>query len=185
MQGFSRYDAMIRLTRSIRYTHLRSCGHLTFVGAPLEQSLTLVGWPTLTLWVESSDADADLFAYLEDQDPDTGKARYVGRYECTYKRLPGHFVELYQTPSSRCTWHLSAPLPAWQGCTKMWSFVMQPGKLTCAVCPCVMWLPLGVESRFNRLSSGMQVCDRGLLQGQPPGREEYRGASARCSHAAR
>lgn len=77
MQGFSRYDAMIRLTRSIRYTHLRSCGHLTFVGAPLEHSLTLVGWPLLTIWVESSDADADIFAYLEDQDPDTGKARCV------------------------------------------------------------------------------------------------------------
>ena len=75
MQGFSRYDAMIRLTRSIRYTHLRSCGHLTFVGAPLEHTLTLVGWPLLTIWVESSDGDADIFAYLEDQDPDTGKAR--------------------------------------------------------------------------------------------------------------
>ncbi len=82
MQGFSRYDAMIRLTRSIRYTHLRSCGHLTFVGSPLEQSLTLVGWPSLTLWVESSDADADIFAYLEDQDPETGKARYGCRPGC-------------------------------------------------------------------------------------------------------
>lgn len=75
VQGFSRYDAMIRLTRSIRYTHLRSCGHLTFVGAPLGKDLTLVGEPLLTLWVESSDADADIFAYLEDQDPGTGKTR--------------------------------------------------------------------------------------------------------------
>ena len=75
MQGFSRFDAMIRLTRSIRYTHLRSCGHLTFVGAPLETDLALVGCPLLTLWVESSDSDADIFAYLEDQDPETGKAR--------------------------------------------------------------------------------------------------------------
>lgn len=75
MQGFSRYDAMIRLTRSIRYTHLRSCGHLTFVGAPLDKDLVLVGEPLLTLWVESSDADADIFAYLEDQDPGTGKTR--------------------------------------------------------------------------------------------------------------
>ncbi len=97
MQGFSRYDAMIRLTRSIRYTHLRSCGHLTFVGAPLEQSLTLIGWPMLTLWVESSDADADLFAYLEDQDPETGKARCVRRPERIYKHLLGHSVELYKT----------------------------------------------------------------------------------------
>ena len=75
LQGFSRFDAMIRLTRSIRYTHLRSCGHLTFVGAPLETDLALVGCPLLTLWVESSDSDADIFAYLEDQDPETGKAR--------------------------------------------------------------------------------------------------------------
>lgn len=79
---------MIRLTRSIRYTHLRSCGHLTFVGAPLEHSLTLVGSPLLTLWVESSDADADIFAYLEDQDPDTGKARYVCRPEFIPLRVP-------------------------------------------------------------------------------------------------
>ena len=78
---------MIRLTRSIRYTHLRSCGHLTFVGASLERSLTLVGSPLLTLWVESSDADADIFAYLEDQDPDTGKARRVRRYQRTCWRL--------------------------------------------------------------------------------------------------
>ena len=75
LQGFSRFDAMIRLTRSIRYTHLRSCGHLTFVGSPLETDLALVGCPLLTLWVESSDSDADIFAYLEDQDPETGKAR--------------------------------------------------------------------------------------------------------------
>ena len=75
MQGFSRFDAMIRLTRSIRYTHLRSCGHLTFVGAPLETDLALVGCPLLTLWVESSDSDADIFAYLEGPGPGDGQGQ--------------------------------------------------------------------------------------------------------------
>lgn len=74
-QGFSRYDAMLFFMRGIRYSHLRSCGHLTFVGPPLEEDLTVIGWPLLTLWVESSDSDADVFAYLEDQNPKTGKAR--------------------------------------------------------------------------------------------------------------
>ena len=89
LQGFSRFDAMIRLTRSIRYTHLRSCGHLTFVGAPLETDLTLVGCPLLTLWVESSDSDADIFAYLEDQDPETGKARYAAGLPLLAPIIPG------------------------------------------------------------------------------------------------
>ena len=88
MQGFSRFDAMIRLTRSIRYTHLRSCGHLTFVGAPLEADLVLVGCPLLTLWVESSDSDADIFAYLEDQDPETGKARCASWLPLSAQTIP-------------------------------------------------------------------------------------------------
>lgn len=75
MQGFTRYDAMIRLTRPIRYTHLRSCGHLTFVGGPLSADLVVVGPPEVVFWVESSDSDADLFVYLEDEDPVSGKAR--------------------------------------------------------------------------------------------------------------
>ena len=78
VQGFTRYDAMIRLTRPIRYTHLRSCGHLTFVGAPLAVDTVVIGAPEVTLWVESSDGDADIFVYLEDEDPVTGKARSAG-----------------------------------------------------------------------------------------------------------
>jgi predicted acyl esterase len=81
-QGFTRYDAMIRLTRPIRYTHLRSCGHLTFVGTPLQTDLVVVGAPQVHLWVSSSDSDADVFAYLEDQDPETGKARWAARGRC-------------------------------------------------------------------------------------------------------
>ena len=75
---------MIRLTRPIRYTHLRSCGHLTFVGGPLSADLVVVGPPEVVLWVESSDSDADLFVYLEDEDPVSGKAR----------------------SASCCTWHI-------------------------------------------------------------------------------
>lgn len=75
LQGFTRYDAMIRLTRPIRYTHLRSCGHLTFAGRPLAADLVVVGSPEIDLWVSSSDSDADIFVYLEDEHPETGKAR--------------------------------------------------------------------------------------------------------------
>ena len=74
-QGFTRYDAMIRLMRPIKYAHLRSCGHLTFLSAPLGADCEVLGCPEVTLWVESSDADADIFVYLEDQEPGSGKAR--------------------------------------------------------------------------------------------------------------
>lgn len=74
-QGFTRYDAMIRLTRPIKYSRLRSCGHLAFVGPPLCADCEIVGCLEVTLWVESSDADADVFVYLEDQEPANGKAR--------------------------------------------------------------------------------------------------------------
>lgn len=38
----------------------------------------VIGAPEVTVWVESSDSDADIFVYLEDEDPVTGKARSTG-----------------------------------------------------------------------------------------------------------
>ncbi|CAL8463886.1 g3421 [Coccomyxa elongata] len=105
-KGFTRYDAMIRLTRPIRYTHLRSCGHLTFVGAPLAVDMVVTGAPEVTLWVESSDNDADVFVYLEDEDPVTGKARYVTegmfrashRAECSAEGTPREGAHIEGAP---------------------------------------------------------------------------------------
>ena len=51
------------------YTELDACGHLLFTSAPLEDCLHLTGWAELTLWVSSSDQEADLFCYLESLDP--------------------------------------------------------------------------------------------------------------------
>jgi len=44
-------------------------------GTPLLAPLTIMGWPIVELWVASSDAEADLFVYLEDYDPKADKAR--------------------------------------------------------------------------------------------------------------
>ncbi len=48
---------------------------MMFPGEPLAAECEIVGSPQVSLWVESSDADADVFVYLEDQEPRTGKAR--------------------------------------------------------------------------------------------------------------
>jgi predicted acyl esterase len=75
VQGFSRYDAMIRLTRPIHYKDFGPCGHVVFTGLPLQEPLTLIGAATLKLYVASSDTDADVFVYLQDYSPSSGKAR--------------------------------------------------------------------------------------------------------------
>lgn len=67
---------MLQPIRPLRYSHLRSCGHTAFTGPPLAGVLEVAGAPLVDLWVASSDADADVFAYLEDVDPANGKARW-------------------------------------------------------------------------------------------------------------
>ena len=66
--------------RPLRYSHLGSCGHTAFTGPPLAEALEVVGAPVVDLWVASSDTDADVFAYLEDVNPTTGKARCVWKF---------------------------------------------------------------------------------------------------------
>ena len=75
LQGTSRYEVMLQPMKPLRYSHLRSCGHTAFTGPPLTAALEMVGSPGVDLWVASSDSDADVFAYLEDVDPASGKAR--------------------------------------------------------------------------------------------------------------
>jgi X-Pro dipeptidyl-peptidase C-terminal non-catalytic domain len=45
-------------------------------------------WPEVVLWVASSDADADVFVYLEDYDPVADVARYVteGHFRASHRR---------------------------------------------------------------------------------------------------
>ena len=76
-QGTSRYEVMLQPMKPLRYTHLHSCGHTAFTGPPLPACLEVAGAPLVDLWVASSDADADVFAYLEDVNPASGKARWV------------------------------------------------------------------------------------------------------------
>ena len=71
---------MLQPMRPLRYSHLGSCGHTAFTGPPLAEALEVVGAPEVDLWVASSDTDADVFAYLEDVDPTTGKARCVWKF---------------------------------------------------------------------------------------------------------
>jgi hypothetical protein len=49
---------------------------LTYTTAPLIEDLQLTGTPVLRLWVASTAADADVFAYLEEVDPQ-GVSTYV------------------------------------------------------------------------------------------------------------
>eukprot|EP00884_Botryococcus_braunii_P020655 jgi/Botrbrau1/7273/Bobra.0318s0011.1 len=76
-KGFSRYDAMIRLTRPIQYKDFGACGHVVFTGLPLQEPLTLIGAASVSLHVSSSDTDADVFVYLQDYSPASRKSRYV------------------------------------------------------------------------------------------------------------
>ncbi len=78
MQGLSRYEVMTKPTEAIRYRGVRSAQHTIFTGPPLPAGAALLGWAVAELWVESSDADADVFVYLEDYDPVTEKARCGG-----------------------------------------------------------------------------------------------------------
>lgn len=49
---------------------------LTYTTAPLAAALDLIGHPILHVWIQSSADDVDLFAYLEDVDPQ-GRSTYV------------------------------------------------------------------------------------------------------------
>jgi putative CocE/NonD family hydrolase len=49
---------------------------LTWTSPPLGEPLTIVGYPTVRLWVSSTHTDGDVFAYLEEID-DRGAAHYV------------------------------------------------------------------------------------------------------------
>ena len=38
LQGLSRYDAISKITKSMHYDNLGKCGHLVFLGQPLQQA---------------------------------------------------------------------------------------------------------------------------------------------------
>ncbi|KAK9813975.1 hypothetical protein WJX73_007604 [Symbiochloris irregularis] len=88
-RGLSRYEAMSRMTEPIAYKGFRKSGHAIFTSAPLQQDITIVGAPQVELWVESSDADADLFVYLIDYIPATRVSRYVteGCIRASHRKL--------------------------------------------------------------------------------------------------
>lgn len=67
---------MTKLTSPIAYKGFSGSGHMIFTGSTLEAAITILGTPTLRLWVASSDDDADVFAYLLDYNPSTRQSRY-------------------------------------------------------------------------------------------------------------
>ena len=60
---------MTDLRTPMSYRELDACGHLLFTSPPLEEAWQLTGWAELSLWVSSSDEEADLFCYLESFNP--------------------------------------------------------------------------------------------------------------------
>ncbi|OQS07949.1 hypothetical protein THRCLA_00063, partial [Thraustotheca clavata] len=62
--GNSRWHATIRIRDPIMYTHWEECHHITFTSMPVDAPLKIAGTPVVTLYLSSSDTDADLFVYL-------------------------------------------------------------------------------------------------------------------------
>ena len=61
---------------------------LTYTTAPLSEDLVLLGYPIIHLWVSSTHADGDFFAYLEEVDAE-GNSHYVseGAQRASYRAL--------------------------------------------------------------------------------------------------
>jgi putative CocE/NonD family hydrolase len=65
---------------------------LTYTSAPLGQNMTITGYPVVTLYVASSEADSAFFVYLEDVD-ENGYVRYI-----TEGQLRGMHRKISTTP---------------------------------------------------------------------------------------
>jgi putative CocE/NonD family hydrolase len=66
---------------------------LTYTSAPLEQDTEITGYPVVTLYVASSEADSAFYVYLEDVDP-SGVVRYI-----TEGQLRGLHRKLADSPA--------------------------------------------------------------------------------------
>ncbi|KDO27880.1 hypothetical protein SPRG_07152 [Saprolegnia parasitica CBS 223.65] len=75
--GNSRWHATIRIRDPIAYTHWDATNHLAFASPPLESPLKIVGSAVVTLYIASSDVDADLFVYLVAVHPRTKALSYI------------------------------------------------------------------------------------------------------------
>lgn len=74
----TRWDNAVGAAQQMRYPDLagNDARALTYTTPPLESDLTITGHPVVTLWVTSSEVDADFFVYLEEVD-ENGASRYV------------------------------------------------------------------------------------------------------------
>ena len=74
----SRWDNAVGAAPEMLYPDLRETDakSLTYTTPPLESDLTITGHPVVTLWVTSSQRDADFFVLLEEVDA-AGSSRYV------------------------------------------------------------------------------------------------------------
>lgn len=155
LKGFSRYQAMTKLTSPIAYKGFSGSGHMIFTGSTLEAAITILGTPTLRLWVASSDDDADVFAYLLDYNPSTRQSRYVteGMLRASHRHtLPqapaGHPREASQLPGQpfrsfeRChAQPLGPPQPA------MLQFALMPTAFCFAPGHCIRLTLSGADAK--------------------------------------
>ena len=80
------------LPRLLSWCTLVATGESAALGSVGTWLITLpnarCSWPEVVLWVASSDADADVFVYLEDYDPVADVARYVteGHFRASHRR---------------------------------------------------------------------------------------------------
>ena len=74
----TRYERLAAINTTEYYTnwHGRDAKMLSYTSEPLAKSAEITGHPVLDLWLESSEGDAVIHAYLSEVEPD-GTARYV------------------------------------------------------------------------------------------------------------
>lgn len=76
-QGNTRYDVLREPGSWVHYRGLDTCGHLSLDSPPLPRAAEVVGFPIAELHLATSDGLGDVFVYLQDVDPGTGRVAYV------------------------------------------------------------------------------------------------------------
>jgi predicted acyl esterase len=88
LRGHSRWHATVKVHDTITYHGWQDANHVIFTTEALEGPLRVVGTPFVTLFLSSSDENADLFCYLVAYDVVTDKVSYVteGHFRASHRK---------------------------------------------------------------------------------------------------
>ncbi len=98
---------------------------LTYTSAPLEKAVEVTGHPVVHLWVSTTAADGDFFAYLEEVEP-SGASHYVseGAIKASHRKLNSPPYDYLGLPYHRSYAKDAAPLKPGEKCELV--FDLQP-----------------------------------------------------------